>query len=459
MSVNMNVASTLPDVVFARGTPKHVVQGLGDALQNIAAGVGVGSAALVGLTAGGAKEDGLMGAVKGFGYGLLAFGASTLYGSCTGVSQLALGVYHTPEAVINVSSGDKFWDSAEGRWERIDLADLLNALPTNDDDIMTAARAAYQENRKQQAGETPLPTNNPNNNNNGKEDYYTVLGVPRNATEVEIKKAYLQKAVLTHPDKNPGDPQAGERFLAVKEAYAVLSDPNTRDKYDRHGSIDNDEINTANAENFLTQLLGTEYLTPLVGRLWISTILEEDKIFNKSQMKVLRQRRRLRIAAQLLRFVDEPAGGLDDARVVFQDAASTFCGPDLLREIAEQYMTAARQHLYGNTVQKELDSFFSSKWAACRRVYSSTAAGTALLRQARQNNLRTEEMQKMLSSILSWDAPRIVLQACRYLLYDCCVTLATRGDRARGLEKLSLMALEIAENEDKARAAQLSVVS
>jgi molecular chaperone DnaJ len=68
-----------------------------------------------------------------------------------------------------------------------------------------------------------------------KRDYYEVLGVSRTATEVEIKKAYRTLAVQHHPDKNPNDPHAEEKFKECAEAYAVLSDSEKRASYDRFG--------------------------------------------------------------------------------------------------------------------------------------------------------------------------------------------------------------------------------
>jgi len=68
-----------------------------------------------------------------------------------------------------------------------------------------------------------------------KRDYYEVLGVSKQATEIEIKKAYRQMAMKHHPDRNPGDKQAEEKFKEAAEAYAVLADKEKRARYDQYG--------------------------------------------------------------------------------------------------------------------------------------------------------------------------------------------------------------------------------
>jgi molecular chaperone DnaJ len=68
-----------------------------------------------------------------------------------------------------------------------------------------------------------------------KRDYYEVLEIGRQASEAEIKKAYRQLAMKYHPDRNPGDKNAEERFKEAAEAYAVLADPEKRARYDRFG--------------------------------------------------------------------------------------------------------------------------------------------------------------------------------------------------------------------------------
>lgn len=71
----------------------------------------------------------------------------------------------------------------------------------------------------------------------GKKDYYSILGIDRNATKEEIKKAYRKLALLHHPDKNPDDPNSSEKFNSISEAYEVLSDESKRKNYDSPGGF------------------------------------------------------------------------------------------------------------------------------------------------------------------------------------------------------------------------------
>ena len=68
-----------------------------------------------------------------------------------------------------------------------------------------------------------------------KRDYYEVLGIEKNASDAEIKKAYRKKARQFHPDKNPDNKEAEYKFKEASEAYEILSDKEKRQKYDQFG--------------------------------------------------------------------------------------------------------------------------------------------------------------------------------------------------------------------------------
>lgn len=66
------------------------------------------------------------------------------------------------------------------------------------------------------------------------QDYYKTLGVDKDATPADLKKAYREAAKLCHPDKHPDDPKAEAKFKVISEAYATLSDPDKRWAYDNN---------------------------------------------------------------------------------------------------------------------------------------------------------------------------------------------------------------------------------
>lgn len=83
-----------------------------------------------------------------------------------------------------------------------------------------------------------------------KRDYYEVLGVPKDATDADIKKAYRKLAKQYHPDLNPDDPTAAEKFKEVNEANQVLSDPDKRARYDQFGHAGVDSSYGGGGTNF-----------------------------------------------------------------------------------------------------------------------------------------------------------------------------------------------------------------
>lgn len=98
--------------------------------------------------------------------------------------------------------------------------------------------------------------------------YYDALGVKPDATELEIKKAYRKLAITTHPDKNPGDETAHERFQAVGEAYQVLSNKDTRAAYDKYGKEKaTPREGFEDPAEFFSMIFGGDAFVDIIGEL------------------------------------------------------------------------------------------------------------------------------------------------------------------------------------------------
>ncbi|EAL84771.1 DnaJ domain protein [Aspergillus fumigatus Af293] len=98
--------------------------------------------------------------------------------------------------------------------------------------------------------------------------YYDALGVPPTATELEIKKAYRKLAIVTHPDKNPGDETAHARFQAIGEAYQVLSNEELRKRYDKYGK--EESVPGGGFEDpaeFFSMIFGGSAFVDLIGEI------------------------------------------------------------------------------------------------------------------------------------------------------------------------------------------------
>jgi curved DNA-binding protein CbpA len=105
-------------------------------------------------------------------------------------------------------------------------------------------------------------------------EYYELLGASTNATEGEIKKAYYKKARLCHPDKNPDDPQAQQKFQDLGHAYNILSNEQLRAAYDKNGKSETngaeDQMENIDPMVFFNVMFGSTLVEPYIGELWIA---------------------------------------------------------------------------------------------------------------------------------------------------------------------------------------------
>ncbi|KAL9234213.1 hypothetical protein vseg_009108 [Gypsophila vaccaria] len=109
-------------------------------------------------------------------------------------------------------------------------------------------------------------------------EYYDVLGVVPSASEDEIRKAYYLKARKVHPDKNPNDPQAAERFQILGEAYQILSDPLQRDSYDRNGKYSVSKDAMLDPTAVFALLFGSELFEDYIGHLAVASMASSELI-------------------------------------------------------------------------------------------------------------------------------------------------------------------------------------
>ncbi|KAI3938307.1 hypothetical protein MKW92_023206 [Papaver armeniacum] len=188
-------------------------------------------------------------------------------------------------------------------------------------------------------------------------EYYDVLGVSSSVSEEEIRKAYYLKARQVHPDKNPNDPQAAERFQVLGEAYQVLSDPAQRETYDRNGKYCISRETMLDPMAVFALLFGSELFEDYIGHVAVASMASSDlagendtaeKI--QDRMKVVQREREGKLAKLLRDFLDQYVRG--DKKGFFQHVeaeekrlSDTAVGIDILHTIGYIYERQAAQEL------------------------------------------------------------------------------------------------------------------
>lgn len=147
----------------------------------------------------------------------------------------------------------------------------------------------------------------------GRQDYYEILGVAKTANQDEIKKAYRKLALKYHPDRNPNDKQAEEKFKEIGNAYAVLSDPEKRAVYDRRGQAG---LNDMGFEGFSS----TDDIFSQFGSIFGDSFGSFGDLFGQASGRPSRSRRGQDIQLELtIDFKDAALGG--ERRIRFERPA------------------------------------------------------------------------------------------------------------------------------------------
>jgi len=245
--------------------PRDLGDGLWSGVKVAGGGILAGTIALVAFPVAGAREDGLsgfgLGCVKGVGAGV----AAAVAGVSLGVYQVGRGAYNTPEALRQAQLGQR-WDKELGAW--VDDCTDLRA------EALVAGEESEEEEEDDEDEVNDIAERGPRRVADSA--YYDVIGVATDATPSEIKKQYYKAALRVHPDKNPDDPEAADKFKELAQAYQVLSDPKLREQYDLNGKEAVGDQALPDPMLFFSMLFGSERFEKYIGKLYLA--MQIDKI-------------------------------------------------------------------------------------------------------------------------------------------------------------------------------------
>ncbi|CAJ1932875.1 unnamed protein product [Cylindrotheca closterium] len=259
--------------LFSTRKPKDGWAGLSSGLKSVAKGTAAGMASLVAQPVVGAQQHGFGGFLTGLATGVATAVALPMTGLGVGMYQVGRGLVNSAEAITSSNQG-MIWDEEKRAWYYYKL-----------DDEAEKVEELLKEQAKKKGDNSGSSSNGPERKVKDRA-YYDLLGVSTNATQAEIKKQYYVKARKCHPDKNPNDPTAANRFQELGHAYQVLSNEQTRAAYDRDGLNDQNDQKLQMADIdpyvFFAVMFGSDGVTPYIGELWIAnkadTVLKDSKM-------------------------------------------------------------------------------------------------------------------------------------------------------------------------------------
>jgi hypothetical protein len=370
--------------------PNNVISGATQGLGVLVTGTLATAACVVACpvigTKMGYKSNGPVGALVGLSSGALV---GTLVGACVavttavrGIGAIGYGLVRTPGSVIASIEG-KDWDELAQEWVYPDLKeDSRSTLFMSEEQFLLKRKAAGGTTAgifsAFNAGDSHLPLNTDDNDNDGQNkktsqgsrevreiELYNVLGVEPDATSSQIKKAYYVQARKNHPDRNPNDPTANERFQKIGEAYMILCDERSRFVYDQQGFKGVKEaVPKFDATALYSMFFGSDKFEPLIGELSLAQQIKAGIDMEQGvgpEILPFRQRKRevqiaVNLVAKLQPYLD--AEGNAESESILRESVqsevkelvSSPMGAALIDVIGDSYVTHARSEL--STIDK-----------------------------------------------------------------------------------------------------------
>jgi len=368
------------------------VQGTKSGVGNIVAGAvgGAGVAVMMpvmGLAAGMQNAGivgGLFGLVGGAVVGVLGAAALVVGGAVMGVTQIARGLFAAPEAAMAPHQG-KWWNENEGKWIYTDMEKEIEAtlkgVPDDDSDILGDIQKDLDASAELGSGKGGEVID---------AFYYETLEVATDADDSTIRRRYYLLAKKYHPDRNPDDKEAADKFKMIAEAYQVLSDPELRARYNKDGREGLSADKTSVADGGMPKvdpyilfafLFGSDKFNDYVGRLASATsasVGDSQKV-SLSDARKLQKRRVVRLTQKLITKIsvwieakqsgadgiDEPSSALEDVETYWKKEAAELSkasyGYQLVTTLGKIYNLMAIQYQGSMNSGQGLPSV--SKWA------------------------------------------------------------------------------------------------
>jgi len=298
--------------------------------------------------------------------------------------------------------------------------------------------------------------------------FYDLLDVAHDASTGDVKRAYMKKAMKMHPDKNRDDPQATGKFQKLGEAYQVLSNDDTRARYDAKGMDGLDEKKFMDSTTMFAMLFGSEKFDELVGELQLAAMLQQAEAQQSeyADLKHMSHKQRQRevlcarkLADRLQPYVDyqvDQATFEAEARAQATELAQNSFGELLTHTIGRIYVFKASQALKlsiteGLRMRRHTFGQNAQALKAMMRLYK-------LSKEAQ--GLKEEEQQKAISKHLpdfletAWycsvvDVEATLFHVCKKVLTDTALARDGRKRRAQALKRLGEIYLEAVSEESK----------